>query len=59
MVVLGTTVQIMGYGPPPQSAKFWATLDRLSQGRAILEVGAAVETHAATGVDRMWGLGPR
>ena len=36
---LGTTVQIMGYRPPVQSAKFWATLDQLSEGRAILGVG--------------------
>ena len=56
---LGTTVQIMGYRPPLQSAKFWVTLDQLSENRAILGVGAAVETHAATGVDRMWGLGAR
>jgi probable F420-dependent oxidoreductase len=38
-VRLGTTVQIMGYRPPVQSAKFWATLDQLSEGRAILGVG--------------------
>jgi len=33
------TVQIMGYRPPVQTAKFWATLDHLSGGRAILGVG--------------------
>ena len=38
-VRLGTTVQIMGYRPPVLSAKFWATLDQLSEGRAILGVG--------------------
>jgi len=38
-VRLGTTVQILGYRPPVQTAKFWATLDHLSGGRAILGVG--------------------
>ncbi|MEE8421220.1 MAG: LLM class F420-dependent oxidoreductase [Dehalococcoidia bacterium] len=36
---LGTTVMILGYRPPIQTAKLWATLDAVSGGRAILGVG--------------------
>jgi probable F420-dependent oxidoreductase len=36
---LGTTVLILGYRPPVQTAKLLATLDVLSAGRAILGVG--------------------
>lgn len=36
---LGTTVMILGYRPPIQTAKLWATLDVVSGGRAILGVG--------------------
>lgn len=36
---LGTTVLILGYRPPVLTAKFMASLDVLSQGRAILGVG--------------------
>lgn len=36
---LGQTVLIMGYRPPVQTAKLIATLDVLSQGRAILGAG--------------------
>jgi probable F420-dependent oxidoreductase len=36
---LGTTVLILGYRPPVQTAKLLATLDTLSGGRAILGVG--------------------
>jgi probable F420-dependent oxidoreductase len=36
---LGTTVLILGYRPPVQTAKLLATLDVLSEGRAILGVG--------------------
>lgn len=36
---LGTTVLVLGYRPPIQTAKLWASLDVLSGGRAILGVG--------------------
>lgn len=36
---LGTTVLILGYRPPVQTAKMLATLDVLSEGRTILGVG--------------------
>ena len=36
---LGQTVLIMGYRPPVQTAKLIATLDKLSEGRAILGAG--------------------
>lgn len=36
---LGTTVLILGYRPPVQTAKLLATLDVLSEGRFILGVG--------------------
>ena len=36
---LGQTVLIMGYRPPVQTAKLIATLDVLSEGRAILGAG--------------------
>jgi probable F420-dependent oxidoreductase len=36
---LGTTVLILGYRPPVQTAKLLATLDSLSDGRLILGVG--------------------
>ncbi|MFN0093800.1 MAG: LLM class F420-dependent oxidoreductase [Dehalococcoidia bacterium] len=36
---LGTTVLILGYRPPVQTAKLIATLDAVSNGRAILGVG--------------------
>jgi probable F420-dependent oxidoreductase len=36
---LGTTVLILGYRPPVQTAKLIATLDNLSGGRTILGVG--------------------
>jgi probable F420-dependent oxidoreductase len=36
---LGTTVLILGYRPPVQTAKLIATLDHLSGGRTILGVG--------------------
>ena len=38
-VRLGTSVLVLGYRPPIQSAKLWATLDYVSDGRAILGVG--------------------
>ncbi len=38
-MLLGQTVLIMGYRPPIQTAKLMATLDRLSDGRAILGAG--------------------
>lgn len=38
-VKLGTTVLILGYRPPVLTGKWMATLDVLSQGRAILGVG--------------------
>jgi probable F420-dependent oxidoreductase len=38
-VRLGTSVMVLGYRPPIQSAKLWATLDYVSEGRAILGVG--------------------
>ena len=38
-IKLGQTVLIMGYRPPVQTAKLIATLDVLSQGRAILGAG--------------------
>ena len=38
-VQLGSTVLILGYRPPVQTAKLWATLDAVSGGRAILGVG--------------------
>ncbi len=38
-IKLGTTVLILGYRPPVQTAKLIATLDNLSAGRAILGVG--------------------
>lgn len=38
-VHLGTTVMILGYRPALQTAKLWATLDNVSNGRAILGVG--------------------
>ena len=38
-VRLGTTVLILGYRPVVQTAKAWASIDALSNGRAILGVG--------------------
>ena len=38
-VRLGTTVLVLGYRPPVQTAKLWSTLDTVSGGRAILGVG--------------------
>ncbi len=38
-LLLGTTVLILGYRPPVQTAKLLATLDVLSEGRTILGVG--------------------
>ena len=38
-VHLGTTVMVLGYRPPVQTAKQWVTLDVVSGGRAILGVG--------------------
>lgn len=38
-IKLGTTVLILGYRPPIQTAKLVATLDALSNGRTILGVG--------------------
>jgi len=38
-VLLGTTVLILGYRPVVQTAKAWASLDALSNGRALLGVG--------------------
>ena len=38
-MMLGQTVLIMGYRPPVQTAKLIATLDVLSEGRAILGAG--------------------
>ena len=38
-MMLGQTVLIMGYRPPVQTAKLMATLDVLSEGRAILGAG--------------------
>ena len=36
---LGTTVLILGYRPPVLTAKFWASLDVLSEGRTLLGIG--------------------
>lgn len=36
---LGTSVMVLGYRPPIQTAKLWTTLDNLSDGRAILGIG--------------------
>lgn len=49
---LGTTVLILGYRPPVQTAKLLATLDVLSQGRTILGVGVGwmEEEFAALGM---------
>ena len=38
-LLLGTTVLILGYRPVVQTAKAWASLDALSNGRALLGVG--------------------
>ena len=38
-VRLGTTVLILGYRPVVQTAKAWASIDALSNGRALLGVG--------------------
>lgn len=38
-VKLGTTVLILGYRPVVQTAKAWASIDALSNGRALLGVG--------------------
>jgi probable F420-dependent oxidoreductase len=38
-VQLGTSVMVLGYRPPIQTAKIWTTLDTLSGGRAILGIG--------------------
>lgn len=38
-LLLGTTVMILGYRPVVQTAKAWASLDALSNGRALLGVG--------------------
>ena len=38
-VLLGTTVLILGYRPVVATAKAWASLDALSQGRALMGVG--------------------
>ncbi|MEL7157632.1 MAG: LLM class F420-dependent oxidoreductase [Actinomycetota bacterium] len=38
-IMLGTTVLILGYRPPVLTGKWLATLDVLSEGRAILGVG--------------------
>lgn len=38
-VKLGVTVMILGYRMPVQTAKVYATLDQLSEGRALLGVG--------------------
>ena len=49
---LGTTVMVMGYRPPIQTAKLWASLDVLSNGRAILGVGVGwmIEEFEALGM---------
>ena len=49
---LGTTVLVLGYRPPVQTAKQWASLDVLSGGRAILGVGVGwmLEEFAALGM---------
>lgn len=51
-IQLGTTVMVLGYRPPIQTAKLWASLDVLSNGRAILGVGVGwmIEEFEALGM---------
>tara|TARA_B100002049_G_scaffold226974_1_gene200274 strand:+ start:959 stop:1879 length:921 start_codon:yes stop_codon:yes gene_type:complete len=53
-VLLGTTVLILGYRGAVQQAKSWATLDHLSNGRAIMGVGVGWMKEEFEAVGRPW-----
>lgn len=53
-VLLGTTVLILGYRGAVQQAKGWATLDHLSNGRAIMGVGVGWMKEEFEAVNRPW-----
>jgi len=53
-VLLGTTVLILGYRGAVQQAKGWATLDHLSNGRAIMGVGVGWMQEEFEAIDRPW-----
>jgi probable F420-dependent oxidoreductase len=53
-VLLGTTVLILGYRGAVQQAKSWATLDHLSNGRAIMGVGVGWMEEEFEAVGRPW-----
>ena len=53
-VLLGTTVLILGYRGAVQQAKSWATLDHLSNGRAIMGVGVGWMKEEFDAINRPW-----
>ena len=53
-VLLGTTVLILGYRGAVQQAKSWATLDHLSNGRAIMGVGVGWMKEEFEAINRPW-----